>query len=143
MHEREKNKMLWDNLDRRISAAARLLEHVAVAGTGNTAKVLDYRSALILLCTVVEGMVYELVKKNTLPPKHIFHQSTRYVEKHTIPQNTINNIQSFFICEKYKDDISIDDNGADFGKFNLYLKNRNLVTSSEYKALNWARNERK
>jgi hypothetical protein len=134
--------MLWDNVDRRISAAARLLAHAEIAGVGNTAKSSYYRSAIILLCTVVEGMVYELVKKHTTPPNHIFNTNTKYIEKYKIPLGVLGNTDPLFIFVKKEENVSINDKGADFGKYIMYLKNHNIVTKTEYQNLNWSRLER-
>ncbi len=134
--------MLWSNVEKRINAATRLLEHTELAGLGNTAKSSYYRSAIILLCTVVEGMVYELVRKHTSPPSHTFYDSVKYKEKHKLPATDIGSSEDLFICTKIQENVSINDKGADFGKFNIYLKNHKIITQREYSALNWARNER-
>ena len=137
--------MLWSNVERRINAVARLLEHAEATGVGNVAKSSYYRSAIILLCTVVEGMVYELVKKHTSSPRHVISKAIKYIEKYkisSIDRASNFNFENLFICEKLENEISIDGKGADFGKFNLHLKNHHIISESEYKTLDWVRNER-
>lgn len=134
--------MLWNNAERRVDAATRLLGHAETSGIGNTAKSSYYRSAIILLCTVVEGMVYELVKKHTTSPKHVFNTNSKFIEKYRISAGVLGNAEPIYICIKQDEEVSINDKGADFGKYIIYLKNNNLVTKSEYENLNWARLER-
>ena len=114
--------MLRENVKRRLDAAGRLLEHTEAAGIGNAAKSSYYRSAIILLCTIIESLVYELVKKNTAPPKHIIGVATEYVEKFKIPAGALGTQADLSICEKARKNIEIDDHAADFGKLNLFLK---------------------
>ncbi len=135
--------MLWNNVERRINAAARLLEHTETSGMGNTAKSSYYRSAIILLCTVVEGMVYELVKKYTTPPDHILiPRSKTFKSKHRFPLTVFGSATQIVLCEELEEDICIDDTRADFGKFNIYLKNHKHISPAQYKNLNWVRIER-
>ncbi len=135
--------MIWDNVERRISAAARILEHTEAPGISNIAKSSYYRSAIIILCTVVEGMVYELVKKHTTAPEHlVILKSKTYKFRHKIPNSVFGGVSNFAICEEVNEDISIDDTRLDFGKFNIYLKNKKHVTVSQFNILNSIRLER-
>jgi hypothetical protein len=58
--------MIWKNIARRIGVAILLLENANTKGITTSDKSSYYRSALIILSTVVEGLSYELVKKETL-----------------------------------------------------------------------------
>jgi len=63
--------MFWDNLDRRITAVAIQINHAEKGNVANIAKSAYYRSAIILICTIVEGLVYQLAKKHAGPHPHI------------------------------------------------------------------------
>jgi hypothetical protein len=134
--------MLQENVERRLGAAGRLIEHSETPGLGNAAKSSYYRSAIILLCTIVEGLAYELAKKHTTAPKHIIGRTTKYIDKHSIPSGALGTSGNLTICDKIKIDFGIDDDEATFAKLNIFLKNENVVPLSIYNSLNWTRIER-
>lgn len=133
--------IFWENLERRIIAMAIQLNHTEKPGVSNMAKSSYYRAAIILLCTAIEGMVYQLVKKHT-QPNNSLGQTKHFQELHRIPQNIFGSPGIFCLCEQVKKNIHIDDNGVGFGKLNLFLKNKQLITEGEYEMLDLVRIER-
>lgn len=133
--------MFWKNTQRRLDAAGLLLAHAKAKGITNAAKSSYYRSASILLATVVEGMVYELVKKHTTSP-HTVGDTLDHKERHRISAHVFSTTGDLTICEKVKRNILIDDEGVGFGKLNVFLKNKKLITQAEYRLLDWVRKER-
>lgn len=134
--------MLWVNIKRRLVAVGIQVEHGEKKGISNTAKSSYYRSAIILSCTIVEGMVYELVKKSTAHVGNIVGSSLDHKERLKFPKAAFGITQDIIFCEKVRKDTHIDDKGVDFGKLNIYLKNNGIVTSDEFALLNWIRLER-
>lgn len=133
------NKIFWENLTRRFTAVAIQLNHVEKEGISNTAKSAYYRAAIILICTIVEALVYQLVKKHAQKNLLVIDKSKEYVE---VQELKIVPDQNFVICEKKKKDVHIDDSGVTFAKLNLYLKNKQIIDNDEYEALNAVRVER-
>ena len=134
--------MLWVNIQRRLVAVGIQVEHAETGGISNTAKSSYYRSAIILSCTVVEGMVYELVKKSTTHIGNIVGSSFEHKERSKFPKAAFGITQDIIFCEKVRKDTHIDDSGVDFGKLNIYLKNNRIVSDKEFALLNWIRLER-
>src|SRR3989344_9538729 len=102
--------MLLDNVGRRLRAAAMLLAHAQAEKVGNSAKSSYYRSSLILLCSIVEGLVYQLVKKHTLPP-HVIDEPIEHKERHRISASVFATSGDLVICERKRKRICIDDEG--------------------------------
>lgn len=139
---RNLNNMFWDNVGRRIRGIVLLLGHAEQKGLSNKVKSSYHRSAMILSCTVVEGMVYELVRKSTISNGNIVGNKTEHTEKHHISSGVFATSNHHCICEKIKKDRHINDRGVDFSELNNYLKNKKLVSAAEYKGLDWVRKER-
>lgn len=135
------NGMFWKNLERRITAIAIQLGHADAPGVGTVAKSSYYRAATILLCTAVEGMVYQLVKKHTNPHNRI-EKIKDLKELHKVPRSVFGTVGDVYLCERVYRDLCIDDNGVTFGKLNNFLKNRGIISDAEYKMLNLVRKER-
>lgn len=134
--------MFWDNIDRRITAVSVQLNHAEKKGISNVAKSSYYRAAIILLCTIIEGLVYQLVKKSTRGPKHVIHISKKYSPRHKIPGENLETQKDFYICDLSEEKIGINDNSVGFGKLNVYLKNKNVINTPEYTILENVRKER-
>lgn len=135
--------LIWENLLRRINAVGCLIARVRSAPRLSTRdKSSYYRSALIVLDSIVEGLVYELVKKNTNPPNHIFEKSAKYDEICNIKSSVLGTTTDVHLYRKQNIDLTIDDDGATFARYNVFLKNRKHVTERQYKSLEWVRKER-
>ncbi|MCB9798528.1 hypothetical protein H6758_02280 [Candidatus Nomurabacteria bacterium] len=134
--------MFKDNVNRRITAVSVQLSHAEKKGISNVAKSSYYRAAIILLCTIIEGFVYQLVKRSTPKPKHVIDKAREYPIKHKIPAKSLGISTDLYICEKKEKEISIDDKGVTFGRLNLYLKDKSIISESQYKILDKVRTER-
>lgn len=134
--------MLWENVARRVKAVGYLLELTERSGVSNSVKSSYYRSAILLICSIVEGLVFELVRQSTMTNDLVLWQSTDHQKRHQIPASAFGTTADLIICEPMKKDVRITDNGVDFGKLNLYAKNNSLVTEKEYKMLSKVRTER-
>ena len=134
--------MILRNAKRRIDSASILLEHALVKGLSTSLKSTYYRSASILLYTVVEGLTYELVRISTTHTQHIIQEKTEHIVKHKIPSGVFSTRNDYCVCEKIKKSLKINDNGITFADLNNYLKNKNIVSIPEYRLLDWIRKER-
>lgn len=136
--------MLIKNISRRIDSVTIILANIFKPNLSNSVKSSYYRSALILLYTVVEGLTYELVKRSTKHIGHVLGEKITLAQKQQIKAHVFGSQNDFCICEKIKKNILISDtNGdADFGKLIIYLKNSNLISKTEYELMNWVRIER-
>ncbi len=134
--------MILKNAGRRIDSAAILLKHASVKSISNTQKSTYYRSALILLYTVVEGLSYELARKSTVSTSHIIGEKIEHLEKHKIPSSVFTTTHDCSICEKVKKSIHINDDGVTFSKIIIFLKNKKIISIKEYELLNSIRIER-
>ena len=133
--------MFWANLKRRITALAVQVALASKPGISNTAKSSYYRSGAMLMYTIIEGVVYQLVKKYT-NPNNIILTKVEHTQLLTIPKTVFNTAQEVYICLKTPVEVHIDDKGVDFGKLNLYLKNKNIISLREYRILEAIRKQR-
>lgn len=133
--------MLWRNVERRIEAIAQLLKQAEKSGISNTEKSSYLRSAITILATVVEGLVYELTRRRT-SPSHKVGEKTDHIAKQHIKHTTLGTTNGLCICEKVTSDINIDDDGVTFAALNNYLKNHAVISKVEFSQLNWVRKER-
>lgn len=134
--------LIFSNARRRFIAATSLIKLAEIKGTSNTRKSLFYQSAILLFCSIAEGLAYALVKKHIADNGCQMEKTTEYKEmqKICLTDSSVLVDPDLFICKKVKKDLSPDE--ADFGKFIIFLKNNNLVSYARYKQLNWIRKER-
>ncbi len=133
--------MFWPNVKRRITAVAVQVGHATKPGISNVAKSSYYRSATLLMYTIVEGTVHQLVKKHT-EPDNIVYKKIEHKQLYRIPKSVMNTPDEVYLCLKDTKNVHIDDNGVDFGKLNIYLKNKNIISIRQYRALERIRKER-
>jgi hypothetical protein len=135
--------MIWANILRRLDAVKCLTNHVrSIRGLSTKEKSSYYRSILIILYSIVEGLVYEVVKKNTTPPDHVFEKISEYTDLHRINSSVLATTWDVLLCHKKKIDRKINDDGATFGRYNLFLQHQGVINSRQYKTLDWIREER-
>lgn len=136
--------MLVQNISRRIDSVVNILSNLTKPRISNTEKSSYYRSALILLYTIVEGLTYEYARKSTAHLGHVIGEKTNHKQRMLIKKKIFSSQGDFCICEKIKSNILISDtNGdADFGKLILFLKNNSMISKKEYSLINWVRTER-
>lgn len=120
------------NLLRRLRVSGSLL---ALAGNakGNTQKSDFYRSAAIVASSIVEALVYELVRRNTTAPDHVIDITSVHQELHKIKSGVLSLPHDVFLCKKNKKNLNLND--ADFGKMLIFLKNKKLITYPKYTQL--------
>ncbi|MCP6718000.1 MAG: hypothetical protein KJI70_00430 [Patescibacteria group bacterium] len=134
-------KTFWQNIKRRATAIAVYLEQANKKGISNVAKSAYFRSATVLICTIIEGMVYQLVKMYSKKTGNIVGVKDEFKGLHQIPRNVFKE-DAVFICKKIKKNINIDDKGVTFEILNRYLKRNKIITPSEFKQINYVRIER-
>lgn len=134
--------MIWENILRRFNAVGVLTKNVRVVGLSNTQKSSFYRSILIILHTIVEGLVYEIVKKNTISPNHYFDDSYKYSEICKIKSTVLQTNSDVHLYRKEKFKLKISDEGATFVRLNLFLKHHQIITEQQYNSIEWVRRER-
>jgi hypothetical protein len=134
--------MFWDNIRRRIVAASIQLLHAEKPGISNLAKSSYYRSASIILSTVVEGLVYHLAEKRIGVVGGGIYELVEYKQVHKIPMGALGLGHELFFCKRERRDVGVTEIGATFDKLNQYLKKDGTITRSEFKELDWVRKER-
>lgn len=133
--------MFRKNIRRRLIAAGHLLAHASEASVSNSRKSTYFRSAAILLATVIEALSYDLIKRNTVAP-HVIDSQFKHKERHKISSKVFGTAGDLTICEKTKEDLTVDTEGVGFGKYIIFLKNKGIISSAEYGVLDWSRKER-
>lgn len=134
--------MIKENVNRRLSAALVLLEYIKVGRLRNAAKSAHYRAVIIIICSVVEGLVYELIKKHTTAPAHIVGKIDDHKELHKISASIFSTTGDLVICEEIEKDLKLDDYGFGFGKMNMFLRDKKIITIPQYDELTWVQKER-
>lgn len=135
--------MIWRNILRRLDAVRCLLGYVkGLRGLSTKEKSSYYRGILIILYSIAEGMVYEIVRKNTTVPKHIFDKTVKYTEVTKIKATVLGTTTDVHLYRRQNIDLGINDDGANFSRLNLFLKHKRLVNQKQYNTLEWIRRER-
>lgn len=132
----------WENVRRRITAIVFLYNQAESQNISNRAKSAYYRAATLLAGSVIEGLVYQLAKITSAAENNVLEKHNKKVEIHRIPGAVFGMNQDIVICKNQKESMCIDDNGVDFGKLNLYLKNKGVISTKEYRALDVVRRDR-
>jgi hypothetical protein len=86
--------------------------------------------------------VYELVKRNTSAPDHVFDDGYKYSEVCKLKKSVLDSAADVHLYRREKVGLRIDDEGATFGRLNNFLRNRRIVSEREYQDLDWIRRER-
>ncbi|MEK7219333.1 MAG: hypothetical protein AAB687_01500 [Patescibacteria group bacterium] len=125
-----------------MNAVKCLTAHIKGAKLSTRDKSSYYRSAIIIICSIVEGLAYEIVRKNTTPPDHIFEDTQKYSEICNIKSSVLGTASDVHLYRRQKVGLKIDDDGATFARYNLFLKHHQIISSGQYKTLDWMRRER-
>jgi len=64
------------------------------------------------------------------------------IERQKISKKVLSLKNDICICEKVTKNVHINDNGVDFGKLSVYLKNKKILSPAEYNLVDWVRKER-
>ena len=110
-------------------------------GISNVVKSSYCRAAIILTCSLVEGMVYQLVKAETSANKNIIGRTKKIKELHLIPESIFGK-RKIVICEKVTSHTQIDQKGVTFERLNIFLRKNKTITETEFKLLDYVRKER-
>lgn len=134
--------MFWKNFERRVRAFGYLVNRAVTPGISTAEKSSYYRVASMLLCTLVEGLVYQLVKKHTNTSGNIIGKIDDHKRRHLFPTSVFGGTTEMYICEKIIKDVHIDDNGVTFDRMNTFLRDKKIVTKKEWEMLDKVRIER-
>lgn len=134
--------MFWPNVKKRLTAIAVQIGQAEKRGISNIAKSSYYRAATILTTTIIESVVFHLVKEDIKKTNNIFEKEVLHKQLHKLPKSLFNDVDGFYICQRIEKDVYIDDEGITFGKMNLHLKHKGIITQNEYKKLEFVRKER-
>lgn len=132
--------VVYSNVKRRLRAVAMILESVDNGKLNNIQKSIFYQSAIILLCSVVEALTYQLAWFVSLNNKHTVGATTEYKELLKIKSETLSTQYDLYVCKKNRADLSLEE--ADFGKFLIFLKNSGIILGHKYIQINRIRIER-
>lgn len=128
-----------ENFERRVAAITIQLDHAEDSGVSTKAKSSYYRSAIILLCSLIEAVTFLVVRKN-VPASKVIKTTKYYNPVQGLSEHALGTQKKLHICEcKYKD-LKIED--ATFGELLIFLKNKTVLSTTEYKLLNSVRIER-
>lgn len=133
--------MLAENLERRITAIAIQLRHAEDRTISNIARSAYYRSAIILMCTIVEGLVYELAKKKSKRTNNVITVKEELRKIHLIPRDVFRR-KNIVIAKRTQRRVHIDDDDVSFKRLNDFLKRKSIITEQEYEKLDYVRRER-
>lgn len=133
-------EQLLENSKKRIVVVAILLADAENA-TSTVAKSAYYRSAIMLTCTIVESLVYLLVKKHAAQKGDVFSKKVLYKKRHTLPASLTGG-RDLVIAEKIEQFQSVDSSDVTFDRLNHYLLNSHLVTKGQFTKLDYTRRER-
>ena len=130
----------FENLERRVTAITIQLDHAETTGVSTTAKSSYYRSAIILLCSLIEAITF-LVVKNRIPGTTKVVKTTKYYSPVlNLSKSALDTSKDLKICEKKEKDLLLEN--ATFGELLIFLKNSTVLDTSEYGLLNSVRIER-
>jgi len=133
--------IFWDNVGMRMTAIGIYIHESQKEGINTVAKSAYYRSAVILTCTLIEGLVYHLVQHESSSEDNIVKRIKEYKNKCKISPSFFNQNDVFLVLESCKD-VCIGEEGVTFQDLNRYLKRSNKITDKEYNKLEYARKER-
>lgn len=135
------NKILLENVIRRLTAVSILLKPTTENNLSNVAKSSYYRAAIIFTCSVVEGLVYELVKQYSQKDLFIISSKDEYKGDQQI-SDKLTGRTDLYLCQKVKKDVMFNDSGVNFVHHNKYLKDQKIINQSEFNLLEKIRDER-
>lgn len=133
--------MFWDNIKRRLTAVTVQVGHAEERGISNVAKSAYYRSATILVCTVVEGLVYKLARIATKREELTVAEIEEYKRVHKIPRSVFGR-DDVVICRTHLKKVHIDDGGVTFKRLNDLLRKKKVINDEVFKQLEYVRKER-
>lgn len=116
------------NIERRIIDIVVQINHASQSGISNQAKSGYYRFAILLACTIVEGLLFELVKKNLAETGGNMGTAINYKYPHNIPPGYL--VERAVLCIQEKTDIKLT-NQTKFSELIKYSSENKLVSKQE------------
>lgn len=135
------NDNLLKNILKRLIAISILLKPIIDEKVSNTAKSSYYRSAIILSCTIVEGLVYELVRLHSQPNGYVIGTKSDYKNGQPISNRLISE-KDVYLCKKVFSEVLCNDRGVTFEHYNIYLRDQKVISRKEFTLLEAVRRER-
>ncbi len=133
--------MFVENIERRVAVIAAQLAHADNKKIGTIARSGYYRSAIILICSVVEGLVHMIVEQEALRMHGVINSKDELKQIHALPKSVFGRAD-LVIAKKVTKDLRIGDDEITFMILNRFLKRHNLVTKREFQTLEYVRKER-
>jgi hypothetical protein len=130
-----------NNVARILGDISVLAVHLKTPGLSNTAKSAYYRAVIILACTVVEALVYEVIKAKNSGGNPVICSKKEFRHKQSI-SSTITGGVSLVICEPRQMDTLLEDSTCKFQDMNKFCKDNGYVTAKEFERLNYVRTKR-
>lgn len=108
------------NIERRMIDIAVQTTHASEKGISNQAKSGYYRFAILLACTIAEGVLFKIVKKHLDETGSFIGSSITYKNPHHIPNGYL--INNSVLCIQVKENISL----SSQTKFSELIKYANI-----------------
>ena len=122
------NALFVKNTDRRMIDVTVQVNHALRADIDNTARSGYYRCAIILACTIVEGLLYRIVDKHLAMTGGSMGAFNKYKNPHTLP--SCYSAQKLVLCILERNNISLS-NETKFNDLIDYSYRFGLVSKKE------------
>ncbi|MFC1632919.1 hypothetical protein ACFL1U_02105 [Patescibacteria group bacterium] len=122
------DKIFYKNIKIRITDIAVQIDHASKKGISNQAKSGYYRFAILLACTIAEGLLYRIIRNELDKTGDHISTITIYKYPHNIPSRYSS--KSTVLCLQEKKDISLS-NQTKFSEMIDYAAKNNLVSLRE------------
>jgi hypothetical protein len=121
-------EIFFNNIKRRIIDITVQIKHASQIGISNQAKSGYYRFAILLACTIVEGLLFRLVKKYLGENGGSMGVAITYKDPHNIPDKYTK--EKTVLCIQKKIDISLS-NQTKFSELIEYASKNKLISKKE------------
>lgn len=122
------DEIFFKNIERRIIDITVQVRHASQKGISNQAKSGYYRFAILLACTIAEGLLFKLVKKNLDETGGIMGIVINYKHPHNIPPRYLKEKTVLCIQEKIEIPLS---NQTKFSELIEYASKKKLISKKE------------
>lgn len=121
-------EIFFSNIERRIVDIVVQVEHASKKGISNQAKSGYYRFAILLACTIVEGLLFRLIKKELRETGGCMGVATVYKFPHNIPPMYLK--EKTVLCIQEKTEIPLSDQ-TKFSELIVYASKNKLIFKKE------------
>jgi hypothetical protein len=124
--------VFFDNIERRIQDIAVQARHASVSGISNQAKSGYYRFAILLACTIAEGLLFHIVKKKVDENGGVMGECTSLIEPYQIPNRYAKHSvdETIVFCVSKKSQIRLS-NQTKFNDLISYANKNGIITKLE------------